>query len=754
MTTQTATASCRVDSDGAVNLNAILNSFKAPMKEEHTWALCYQCIRFFIECQSSRNEPSCLVGTMTDVYLRTDGNVHLKTSYPVDTSERRRVANEQEIIVGLGSVLYSTLDHCYNEEEERIISEPLEELMCDMISNQVSFNRSIHETDDEGIERDEEEHLDGRSAGRKDDGAQMTLKEVLQRCEVHVSSLTKAQAECHYKAVVRALVTEALELSTFLDIVAKGMHLTAHNTEPGTMDQLQFMDWSSLWLTVISELRTGVKLKKVNYGRAPIEYELTPYEILMKDIRNYKQNLRKVKTENVRRHGRDIILEFIRSRPPLKKACERKLAPRPPKYYSPREQLMHSIRKGRALRKTTETQQLEIPPSGDPTRMDFDSTLLGSSMPNHNNQAANMREAVDSEQEGGSTSKRRLISVDFSQIDCDDDEFDNDDVDEDMNLWSDEVSVESRQSLIAGQTIVDKYDLAMTSGYRFKPRPAVNGGLLNLTITADPPLSHSVPHSRPHSRQSDTASHSSHLDGTSATTPLDQLSLDNRLSLTLEEIVHIRTVLTAAEIEALPAEASVRANVEARKVCFLCLKTKFSVFGPWGHRCILCQCTVCNKCSGRMRIPMEHFASVPVVLLSPNIMATPDGDLADNEFFPSAASAHNSGRSTPDGASAVTACTQSSLSSGGANSTNLRSSPSRSRPNSSLDRFRAKTSGSSGTSGGVVDRLRGETSGQMMIVCHDCRAMVLQIIRSAQANRSEIRNKHLKSMTLDLSPMF
>lgn len=47
-----------------------------------------------------------------------------------------------------------------------------------------------------------------------------------------------------------------------------------------------------------------------------------------------------------------------------------------------------------------------------------------------------------------------------------------------------------------------------------------------------------------------------------------------RLSLTLAEIVHIRTVLTKAEVEALPTEGKVRHDVESRKVCFLCLKTR------------------------------------------------------------------------------------------------------------------------------------------------------------------------------------
>lgn len=43
---------------------------------------------------------------------------------------------------------------------------------------------------------------------------------------------------------------------------------------------------------------------------------------------------------------------------------------------------------------------------------------------------------------------------------------------------------------------------------------------------------------------------------------------DDRLSLTLEEIVHIRSVLTKAELEVLPVEGRVKEDVEKRRVSF------------------------------------------------------------------------------------------------------------------------------------------------------------------------------------------
>lgn len=41
---------------------------------------------------------------------------------------------------------------------------------------------------------------------------------------------------------------------------------------------------------------------------------------------------------------------------------------------------------------------------------------------------------------------------------------------------------------------------------------------------------------------------------------------DDRLSLTLEEIVHIRSVMTKAELEGLPIEVRIKEDVERRKV--------------------------------------------------------------------------------------------------------------------------------------------------------------------------------------------
>ena len=95
----------------------------------------------------------------------------------------------------------------------------------------------------------------------------------------------------------------------------------------------------------MQQLRQGIKLKKVSQDKTPAEFALTPYEMLMDDIRGrkYKLNHVEVEVEAVKTDARDKILEFIRSRPPLKPAGERRLKPRR-KESTAREIILETIR--------------------------------------------------------------------------------------------------------------------------------------------------------------------------------------------------------------------------------------------------------------------------------------------------------------------------------------------------------------------------------------------------------------------------
>ena len=96
----------------------------------------------------------------------------------------------------------------------------------------------------------------------------------------------------------------------------------------------------------MQQLRQGIKLKKVTQDKTLCEFALTPYEMLMDDIRscNYKLNHVEVPQKRVSTDARNTILEFIRSRPPLKPVGERRLPPRRRKESTAREIILEDIR--------------------------------------------------------------------------------------------------------------------------------------------------------------------------------------------------------------------------------------------------------------------------------------------------------------------------------------------------------------------------------------------------------------------------
>ncbi|KAK2085769.1 Protein spire 2 [Saguinus oedipus] len=68
-------------------------------------------------------------------------------------------------------------------------------------------------------------------------------------------------------------------------------------TPQAELDSLGHTDWARLWVQLMRELRHGVKLKKVQeqeFNPLPTEFQLTPFEMLMQDIRARNYKLRKV----------------------------------------------------------------------------------------------------------------------------------------------------------------------------------------------------------------------------------------------------------------------------------------------------------------------------------------------------------------------------------------------------------------------------------------------------------------------------
>ncbi|XP_043501003.1 protein spire isoform X2 [Polistes fuscatus] len=965
MSKKSSTSLCKLDEKGRLNLHNILSSFNGPVGEEQAWALCYQAAKTL----SSLPQNKCYkLSKLSQIFLHKDGNVVIDT--------KCSIVSERKAVYYLGTIIFKALDFGSKKEEERTLPPALEKLIT-LMTNSEQDSRTdcetnterLQETDDEGIERDsgemdiDEFAMEETNSSYEGNSSTFSLKHVLNLCTIHMETTTEV-AEMHYRAVIRAYVAEALELSQFLRKVATNkLHdrekpsSTTDNAKHGStslheLDRFGFNDWTDIriwraiqarfWVQVISELRKGVKLKKVEANlqsrgqgqRRGAEFELTPYEILMDDIRERRYRLKKTPspTPHSKKDVHAIILEFIRSRPPLKKASERQLPPLR-KECTLRELLMESIKKPpKPLRSSRERRQTptieerirsnggesrrivlgEVPPiqpeqeqepaqdvaaqwlqSDDQTTTTTTSTTKTSRVtsglapvpqprqrigkfenrvPGNRNQQTsdinNMKEngsptvPKPARRDSDSLNTRRtrkIIPVDFDlKLDAEDEDdedyndelnvtrfeeedetydypFENRDIpndnkDHDHERDDEDVDSANPWKKTGGlrltkneyhrfcDTQLESYDLATQCPSRRasarKHAARRNIGLISFTGTT------SLPHSRPQSRQHANITGSTLSQGTSPNISLNpspslspqprarqprrsntvvegkdstedrnvdwqedntqksslgDMFFDERLSLTLEEIVHIRSVLTKAELESLPVEGQVKEDVEKRRVCFLCLKTRFGLLGPWGQRCRLCERTVCVKCYSKMRIPTEHFAHVPVVLLSPGLLLSPSSsepDTSGKNSWLRGTGAVGSAPASPASRrkdSALRSITPSSTPAttplSAITPTSIPLSNSR-RDIDTAEKRNYKGSGSPATTTSTkafstfaspnseqrlaAERLRGSA----MVVCHDCRIMVIQIIKSSRTTRATIRNNVISRLTLSLSPAY
>ena len=137
------------------------------------------------------------------------------------------------------------------------------------------------------------------------------------------------------------------------------------------------------------------------------------------------------------------------------------------------------------------------------------------------------------------------------------------------------------------------------------------------------------------------------------------------LNLGLEEVAHIRSVLTKAQLEGLPLDGNIKDNVERGKICFVCMSTRFGLFCR-AQKCEMCKQHVCSRCYSKvcdfgviscgssftmhiffqMRIPTEHFTATPVFALSPSV-AQPVPQQPEKTFSSLTVTALGSGPHTP-----------------------------------------------------------------------------------------------------------
>lgn len=270
------------DPNGCVNLLYILQCLNAPVSEEQGFALIHQSINLFRDAlysvldtpsQGNQLTERCLrlPTNLRNLNVHRDGSVHV--SFEPDDSTMELACSEQKVMDQLGLLVYQALDYKTPDNDECIISDEMEFIIKLMTEENISM--------DEGIEQDAGDSLE------KTQGETVHFDHVLEIC---AQRIVPAVPDEHYRAVCRALATETLELRTFLQKVGRGdtekLHASAKIKTPHCeLQQLAYADWTRYWGEVMEELRRGVRLKKFSYKRPSIEFKLTPYEILMDDIR-------------------------------------------------------------------------------------------------------------------------------------------------------------------------------------------------------------------------------------------------------------------------------------------------------------------------------------------------------------------------------------------------------------------------------------------------------------------------------------
>ncbi|XP_056089880.1 protein spire homolog 1 isoform X5 [Rhinichthys klamathensis goyatoka] len=643
------------DVEDELCLEEILTLYSQPINEEQAWAVCYQCCRWLTQKQRRKEKgvsPPGRIAGPGDVRIRKDGTVKLYQQSSPD-KHIEPPSSSIEIIESLGIMIYKALDYGLKEHEERELSPPLEQLI-DLMTNMADT-----ETDcpDEGYEATEEE-----DEGEEEPAEVSNIRgyrDIISLCTSHLPSPTDAPN--HYQAVCRALYAETKELRTFLEKIKCAKEnlrkMEGETQEPvKDLNELQNADWAQFWVQVMRDLRHGVKLKKVQerlYNPLPFEYQLTPYEMLMDDIRSQRYKLRKVMVNGdipprLKKSAHEVILEFIRSRPPLNPASARKLKPHPQIPPSLHERILEEIKSERKLRPVSpdmlRRSRLVMRPLS--MSVSFDSSGAGKSMSTPQdlfrssdipdgprklavstlslaNGTTPARSPVNGVAGGQPLSQRkRLLKAPTLA------ELDSSDSDEDQNTRK------SDSSSSISTSLVEDTSPESVVGKKIPPK--------FLPISSTPQPDKRFAPQRRHSieKEAPTSVRSFLPPSRQNSKSLEEFCYPVEcLTLTVEEVMHIRQVLVKAELEKFQQYKEVYNALKKGKLCFSCRTKKFSLF-TWSYTCQFCKRPVCSQCCKKMKLPSKPHASLPISSLGPSILPKKESGASAPAEKTSSASSH------------------------------------------------------------------------------------------------------------------
>ena len=562
----------------------ILKCFRAPLSEEQAWAVCYQSAKELIVLR--KESFDVLKRQHIDIKLASievckDGSVSFVT-----VKKSAVFQEESKVLFDLGSVVYECLDYGMEALVERQLDQELEKLILDMTCEQSDEGISVSDSYDEILSPRERFTTKRQiSYSEKDQGTtteDMTLETVLKRCANHLPK-DISDPGGHFRAVCRALVSEALELSAFLHQLCNGHVLVAQTWGRGVgptnwafLQSLQAAEWAQLWLQVMRELRQGVSLRHVDHTKLPpVSYELSPYEILLKDIRFKRYTLNHIHiTAQVKKDAHDVILEFIRSRPPLTKSSLRKLKQFPKTNPSRHDKLLSEIRSPPKLRSSPR------PVVKSAKEIYFEEKIghsigegiLFKTPPKRKclKPEIKLKELID-RWDSVSTVDQSLDELDASPsvsrsstplvVICDE-EYENNEI---MIGNSDENGNVIRKCSCTSQSSV----LSLSDEDCVKNRNFSTFELYGIDCSPIFPPS---------------------------LTNLRTVTITSKVYMTLKEVKHMRRTLALLDLENLDPEDKLYKDLANGRLCFCCRSSKFSLFGKWSRVCEICESKVCFTC--------------------------------------------------------------------------------------------------------------------------------------------------------------
>ncbi|XP_017268634.1 protein spire homolog 1 isoform X2 [Kryptolebias marmoratus] len=604
-----------------LSLEEILKLYSQPINEEQAWAVCYQCCRTLAEAhRGSRSSaaagaspaPAAAPGKISgpgDVRIGKDGSVRVDHH---GCGGKYSPCTTTEVIESLGIMIYKALDYGLKENEERELSPPLERLI-DLMTNMAEAEKDA--CPDEGYEATEEEEE------AEDDPDNISgvhsYRDILKLCTVHLPS--RSDAPSHYQAVCRALYTETRELRTFLEKIKSAKENLRKMEEESSeepvrdLNELQNADWARFWVQVMRDLREGVKLKKVQerqYNPLPIEYQLTPYEMLMDDIRSKRYKLRKVMVNGdipprLKKSAHEVILEFIRSRPPLNPVSARKLKPQTQPPPTLHERILEEIKAERKLRPVSPDMMRRgrlgfgktrsMPQDLFRTGIDEFSPYMGrrtSSTLSLSNGSASPR--VEPSGSQSVPQRKKLLKAPSLA------ELDSSDSDDEL------IGRTSASSSSVATSLMDDTSPESVLGKKTPP--------MFLPISSTPQPERRQTPQRRHSIEKETPTTVRLFQPPSkqSSKSLEEFCFPvESLSLTVEEVMHIRQVLVKAELEKFQQYKDIYNAMKKGKLCFSCRTKRFSLF-TWSYTCQFCKKPVCSQCCKKMRLPSKPYSSLPI----------------------------------------------------------------------------------------------------------------------------------------------